>query len=194
MRTLLLKLAYLAIFSLTAPALATAAELKVGDKAPPFEAKADDGTTWRSSDHVGKQTLVVYFYPAAMTPGCTKQACSFRDNQSKLQELGATVVGVSGDQEEGLRVFKGSNRLNFPLLSDPQGEVAKKFGVPVSQGGTITREVDGKNVELKREVTTARWTFIIGKDGRIAYKDTQVEPAGDGEAVIEALRKIQTRE
>jgi thioredoxin-dependent peroxiredoxin len=164
--------------------------LNVGDRAPVFEATADDGQAWRSQDHVGQRILVVYFYPAAMTDGCTKQACSFRDNRSQLQELGAEVVGVSGDRLDNLRAFKGSNRLNFPLLSDTEGSIARAFGVPLRQGGTIKRTIDGSEVELTREVTAARWTFIIGRDGRIAYKDTHVDPAGDGETVIAALRRL----
>jgi thioredoxin-dependent peroxiredoxin len=165
--------------------------LKVGDRAPAFEGLSDDGTVWRSRDHVGRGLLVVYFYPAAMTSGCTAQACSFRDNRSQLQELGAEVVGISGDQLDGLRAFKGSNRLNFPLLSDTEGKIARVFGVPTGQGGRITRTIDGREVELRRDVTTARWTFIIGEDGRILYKDTQVNPAGDGDAVLNALRRLR---
>jgi thioredoxin-dependent peroxiredoxin len=165
--------------------------LVVGDRAPVFEAIADDGQVWRSRDHVGKGLLVVYFYPAAMTSGCTAQACSFRDNRSRLQELGAEVVGVSGDRLDGLRAFKGSNRLNFPLLSDTAGTIARAFGVPLRQGGSMTRMVDGRETELTRDVTAARWTFIIGRDGRIAYRDTQVDPAGDGDAVLAALRRLR---
>lgn len=166
------------------------AVLNVGDPAPAFEAVADDGQLWRSEEHVGRSILVVYFYPAAMTDGCTKQACSFRDNRSQLQELGAEVVGVSGDRLDNLRAFKGSNMLNFPLLSDTEGSIARLFGVPLRQGGTITRTVDGRELALTRDVTAARWTFIIGRDGKIAYKETQVDPAGDGEAVVAALRKL----
>jgi thioredoxin-dependent peroxiredoxin len=173
------------------PAAAQDVVLNVGDRAPTFQATSDDGSAWRSQDHVGKGILVVYFYPAAMTDGCTKQACSFRDNRSRLQELGAEVVGVSGDRPDNLRAFKGSNRLNFPLLSDTDGSIARAFGVPVRQGGTIKREVEGSERELTRDVTTARWTFIIGRDGRIAYKDTQVDPAGDGDAVMAALRRMR---
>lgn len=164
--------------------------LDVGDPAPSFEAVADDGTIWRSEDHVGEAILVVYFYPAAMTGGCTAQACAFRDNRSQLDELGATVVGVSGDRLENLRVFKGQNRLNFPLLSDSAGTVMRAFGVPVRAGGTITREVDGREVELTRDLTAARWTFVIGRDGRILFKETQVDPEGDSRAVIEAIRTL----
>lgn len=166
------------------------AVLNVGDRAPAFEAVADDGQVWRSEEHVGRSILVVYFYPAAMTDGCTKQACSFRDNRSQLQDLGAEVVGVSGDRLDNLRAFKGSNMLNFPLLSDTEGSIARAFGVPLRQGGTITRTVDGRELALTRDVTAARWTFIIGRDGKIAYKETQVDPAGDGEAVVAALRRL----
>lgn len=167
--------------------------LQVGDRVPAFEALADSGETWRSADHLGEKLLVVYFYPAAMTGGCTKQACAFRDNRSRLQELGADVVGVSGDRVENLKVFKGANRINFPLLADTTGAVARAFGVPLTDGGTIKRTVDGREIEMTREVTTARWTFIIGRDGRILYRDTQVNAEGDGEAVVEALERLSAR-
>lgn len=163
--------------------------LGVGDRAPVFQATADDSTTWRSADHVGRKIVVVYFYPAAMTSGCTTQACAFRDHRSQLDDLGATVVGVSGDRVENLRIFKGQNRLNFPLLSDPHGIVMRAFGVPVRDGATIRREVDGRELELTRDATAARWTFVIGRDGRIIHKETQVDAEGDSRAVIDAIRR-----
>ena len=172
-----------------APVTAQEVVLEVGDRAPVFQAPADDGSMWRSADHVGGEIVVVYFYPAAMTGGCTAQACAFRDNRTQLEELGATVVGVSGDRVENLRIFKGQNRLNFPLLSDPNGVVMRAFGVPTRAGATITREVEGQQVELTRDVTAARWTFIIGRDGRILHKETEVDPEGDSSAVIEAIRR-----
>ncbi|HEX9950896.1 MAG TPA: peroxiredoxin [Rubricoccaceae bacterium] len=164
--------------------------LDVGSRAPVFQGTTSDGQPWRSRDHVGRRFVVVYFYPAAMTGGCTEQACAFRDNRSQLQALGAEVVGVSGDRAANLRTFARSNRLNFPLVADTRGRIARAFGVPVGEGGRITRTVDGREVELTRDVTAARWTFIIGRDGRIAYKDTDVDPAGDGEAVVAALRRL----
>lgn len=165
--------------------------LGVGDAAPQFEAPTADGDVWRSRDHVGKTLLVVYFYPAAMTPGCTKQACAFRDHRSKLEALGATVVGISGDRPAGLKAFKGAYQLNFPLLSDATGAIAQQFGVPVTTGATITREIDGKTVALTRGVTAARWTIIIDTAGTIAYIDTQVNPAGDGDAVVAAISRLR---
>ncbi len=164
--------------------------LEPGNPAPEFEAVTAEGEQWRSKDHIGESILVVYFYPAAMTGGCTDQACSFRDNRTKLTELGAEVVGISGDQIRNLQIFKRTNNLNFPLLSDPKGEIARVFGVPVRDGGTITREVDGEEVELSRDITTARWTFIIGRDGKILYKDTDVNAAGDSESVITVIEGL----
>lgn len=164
--------------------------LKPGDSAPEFEAVSDDGEVWRSKDHIGEKLLVVYFYPAAMTGGCTDQACSFRDNRTKLTELGAEVVGVSGDEIKNLQIFKRTNNLNFPLLSDTEGEIARAFGVPVRDGGSITREVDGEEVVLNRTVTASRWTFIIGHDGTVLYKDTNVDAAGDSDAVINAIEQL----
>ncbi len=174
-------------------AAAQDAALDVGDRAPAFDALADNGKPWKSADLVGKKILVVYFYPAAMTGGCTAQACVFRDARSHLQEMGAEVVGVSGDRIENLKAFKGVNRLNFPLLSDTEGEIARAFGVPLGEGGSIQRVVDGKEVTLTRDVTAARWTFIIDRSGRIAFKETQVDPVGDGEAVIAAIRRMKGR-
>lgn len=181
--------------ALLLPFIATSSQaqeaLDVGDLAPQFEAPTADGSVWRSADHTGDGLLVVYFYPAAMTGGCTAQACSFRDNRTKLTELGADVVGISGDEVDGLAVFRRTNRINFPLLSDSEGAIARKFGVPVREGGSIRQEVDGEEVELVRGVTTARWTFIIGPDGRILYRNTDVDAAGDGEAIVEAVRRLQ---
>ncbi len=164
--------------------------LKVGDHAPSFTAVADNGKVWRSADHVGKQTLVVYFYPAAMTGGCTKQACAFRDYRNNLKKLGATVVGISGDRVQNLKYFKETSHLNFPLLSDTSGAVARAFGVPEEDGGTIQRTVDGKQVELTRDRTASRWTFVIGKDDTIALIETEVNPEKDAAAVADAIQKM----
>ncbi len=179
-----------AVLIFTLPVLSQDATLNVGDKAPAFEAMADNGKLWKSEDFVGEKILVVYFYPAAMTGGCTKQACAFRDHRTQLTQLGAEVVAVSGDEVDGLKVFKGAHNLNFPLLSDATGSIARKFGVPVRDGGEITQTVDGETVTLKRGVTTARWTFVIGMDGKIAYKNSEVNPERDSEEVIAAIQDM----
>jgi peroxiredoxin Q/BCP len=130
----------------------------------------------------------VYFYPAAMTGGCTKQACAYRDLKTEIESADAVVVGVSGDNVEGLKIFKKANDLNFTLLSDEKGEIAQKFGVPTREGGTITREIDGKSFDLVRGTTASRWTFIIDKQGKIVYKNEQVEASKDTEEVLSFIK------
>ena len=95
-------------------------QLKIGDKAPIFEAFDEDGKSWKSADYVRKKIMVVYFYPAAMTGGCTKQACSFRDDKSNLEELDVEVIGISGDDPANLKIFRKAHDLNFTLLADSQ--------------------------------------------------------------------------
>jgi len=168
--------------------LSEAQELNVGDNAPEFQATADDGTTWDLNNYIGDKYIVVYFYPAAMTGGCTKQACAYRDMKTAISSANAMVVGVSGDNEEGLKLFKQANDLNFPLLSDKNGIIAQKFGVPIRDGGSTTKEIDGHEYELVRSVTISRWTFIIDKDGKIAYKNTDVDVTKDSEQILEFIK------
>ena len=167
------------------------ADLKVGDAAPTFTSTDDQGKAWNSADVIGKKVLVVYFYPADMTGGCTKQACGFRDDMKKLSDKGIEVIGVSGDSVEGHKVFKEFHKLNFTLLADEKGDVAKAFGVPLKAGGVFkTKDAAGNDVQLKRGVTAARWTFVIDKDGKIAYKDTKVNAAEDSKKILEAAEKL----
>jgi peroxiredoxin Q/BCP len=163
-------------------------ELKVGDKAPKFKTLADDGSTWNVKDYLGKKNIVVYFYPAAMTGGCTKQACAYRDFKTDIESANAVVVGVSGDNVAGLKLFKQAHDLNFTLLSDESGEIASKFGVPTRDGGTITKEVAGKSFDLVRGTTASRWTFIIDKKGKVVYKNDEVNATKDTEEVLEFIR------
>ncbi len=164
--------------------------LKVGDKAPQFKTLTDDGSTWDVKKYLGKKYIIVYFYPAAMTGGCTKQACAYRDFKSSIKSANAVVVGVSGDNIEGLKLFKKVNDLNFTLLSDESGEIAEMFGVPTRDGGTITREIDGKSFDLVRGTTASRWTFIIDKNGSIVYKNDSVNATKDTEQVLEFLENL----
>jgi len=165
--------------------------LNPGDKAPVFTAKDADGNTWNSQDVVGKSALVVYFYPAAFTGGCTKQACSYRDRLSEFKGSDAQIVAISGDEPETLKMFRKEHGLGFTLLSDPDGSVARKFGVPVKQGGSIKQTVDGQEVTLNRGVTASRWTFVIDKEGKIAYVNSQVDAANDSEAVLAKLHDLK---
>ena len=168
--------------------------LKVGDSAPEFEAKDDQGKLWKSKDHVGKKVVVVYFYPADMTGGCTKQACAFRDSKDDLKKAGVTVVGVSGDSVRNHQLFKKAHSLNFPLLADEDGRVAKAFGVPVRGGGEVNRTIDGVEEVLVRGVTASRWTFVIGPDGRIAHKNTKVNAAEDSKSVLKVVQQLTAAE
>jgi len=159
--------------------------LEVGDDAPVFEGKLDSGETWKSAD-AGDKTVVVYFYPAAMTGGCTKQACGFRDSKEAFEKHNALVIGVSGDKPAGLALFKQDSKLNFPLMADPDGSIAKAFGVPTRKGGSLKRSVAGVEHTLERGVSAARWTFII-KDGKILHKNDKVKAAEDSKAVLAIL-------
>ncbi len=162
--------------------------LSVGDKAPEFKAVSDNGSAWDLKDHLGKDYIVVYFYPGAMTGGCTKQACAYRDHQKDLQASDVTVVGISTDNIENLRLFRKAENLNFTLLSDEKGDIARAYGVPLGSGGSIKRVVEGTEYELNREISTRRWTFIIGKDGKIIYKNDAVDPEKDSEQVINFIK------
>ncbi len=169
-----------------------AVDLKVGDAAPVFEASDDSGQTWKSADHVGKNVIVVYFYPADMTGGCTKQACGFRDDMKALTQKGVEVVGVSGDSVRNHQLFKKAHELNFTLLADNDGKVADKFGVPITVGEkTVTATIDGKEEKLTRTVTAQRWTFVIDKSGKIAAKNTMVKAADDSKAIQEQVEKLK---
>lgn len=164
------------------------ADLDKGDAVDSFVANDDSGELWSAAGHLGSQNMVVYFYPAAMTGGCTKQACAYRDFSSQLGDVDAMVVGVSGDSVKNLALFKEAHGLNFPLLSDPNGVLAKQFGVPTRDGGSIEREVGGSLQTLTRGLTTARWTFVIGKDGTVLYKKEDANPTEDTEEVLAVLK------
>lgn len=166
-------------------------DLKVGDKAPVFKSVDDQGKKWNSADVVGKKIVVVYFYPADLTGGCTKQACGFRDDSKKLQSKDVEVIGVSGDSVENHQLFKKVHKLNFTLLADENGSVAKAFGVPVKEGGSITREFEGESFVLKRGVTAQRWTFVIDKSGKIVHKDTSVKAAEDSQKILKLVADLQ---
>jgi peroxiredoxin Q/BCP len=164
-------------------------DLKVGDPLPKFESPDDGGKVWKSADHVGKKYLVIYFYPAAFTGGCTAQARAFQADQKKFEDLDVEVIGVSGDTPKTLQAFRSVYKLEFTLLADEKGAAAKLFGVPVRAGGTARQTIDGKQEEFTRGVTLDRWTFVVDKAGTIIYKNMRVNPGQDSRAVLEALQK-----
>jgi peroxiredoxin Q/BCP len=170
----------------------SARAIDVGDKAPSFDGTDDQGNPWKSADHVGKGVLVVYFYPADLTGGCTKQACGFRDDMKELAAKGVEVVGVSGDSVANHQLFKKAKNLNFTLLADEKGEIAKAFGVPTRAGGVAkVKTPDGKTHSLTRGITAARWTFVIDKEGKIALRTKVSDPSGDAKAVAAAVDAIK---
>jgi len=176
-------------------------DLKVGEPAPTFQLTGDAGKTWSSSDHFGRGWVVIYFYPGDFTPGCTSQARAFRDAMAKLTDKGVEVVGVSGDSVKTHDLFKKVHKLNFTLLADEDGAVAKRFGVPVGKGATVKArdaankllEVDGKPYEFERKTTAARWTFVIDKDGKIAYKNSKVVAAEGAKEIAEFIEKANEK-
>ncbi|MCA8991628.1 MAG: peroxiredoxin [Planctomycetaceae bacterium] len=167
-------------------------EVKVGDKAPSFQVKDDTGETWKSDEHFGKGITVVYFYPADMTGGCTKQACSYRDDSEALKKLGVTVVGVSGDTVENHQAFKKEKELNFTLLADTEGKVATAFGVPYTAGEKeFVTEIGGQKTTLVRALTTRRWTFVIGENKKVIYKDDAVQAQEDSQKIIALVKSLK---
>lgn len=166
--------------------------LNVGDEAPSFTLKNDQGEDWVADEHYGEKIIVVYFYPADMTGGCTKQACGFRDSSEELSAQGVEVVGISGDSVRNHQLFKKAHNLNFTLLADVDGEAAMKFGVPYTAGEhEVKAIIDGKEESLVRDITTHRWTFVIGKDKKIKFKNQQVDAAKDSEKILEVVNQLK---
>lgn len=125
--------------------------LKVGDQAPPFSGRDQRGTEIRSEDLLSQGPVILYFYPRDFTPGCTREACHFRDAFEDLQGLGASIVGVSVDDEASHARFAAVHQIPFSLLSDRDRSLAKAYDIVRAFG-----------------LGTARVTFVIGRDGKIA--------------------------
>ncbi len=148
--------------------------LTAGDDAPAFSMPDKDGNTVSLSDFAGKKKVILYFYPAASTPGCTTQACDFRDNMASLQAEGYEVLGVSKDTLPKLQKFAKEENLGFPLLSDPNLEVHKAYGA-----------YGEKNMYGKKVMGVLRSTFAIGEDGKIEHALYNVKATGH----VASLRK-----
>ncbi|MET3466813.1 thioredoxin-dependent thiol peroxidase [Microbacterium sp. NPDC006705] len=140
--------------------------LQPGDLAPEFSLDDQDGSTLSLSDLRGRRT-VVFFYPAAMTPGCTREACDFRDSVESLRAAGIEVIGISRDDEAKLRRFREQEQLTYPLLSDPDHAVHETYG---AWGEKMNY---GKTVE-----GVIRSTFVIDADGRIEHALYNVKATG----------------
>ena len=140
--------------------------LAVGDPAPEFTLSDDTGKQVSLSDFRGR-SVVVYFYPAASTPGCTKQACDFRDSLAELNDAGFDVLGVSPDKPEKLAKFRAAEGLTFPLLSDPDKTVLTAWGA-FGEKQNYGRTIQG----------VIRSTFVVGPDGKIAQALYNVKATG----------------
>jgi thioredoxin-dependent peroxiredoxin len=151
------------------------ADLKVGDPAPGITLKTDDGRDFDLHSRKGQWT-VLYFYPKAETPGCTKQACAFRDSISQIRMLGGELFGVNSDGLEALKKFKANHNLNFTLLADPGLDAIKRYGA---------------KMPLLR--MSKRWTFIIDPDLRIRAIEKDVDPVLDAKRVAEMLKELKKR-
>jgi peroxiredoxin Q/BCP len=147
-------------------ALTDTARLVTGDQAPAFSLTDADGNTVKLSDFKGRK-VIVYFYPAASTPGCTKQACDFRDSLAQLNEGGLDVVGISPDKPEKLAKFRDAEGLTFPLLSDPDKKVLAAWGA------FGEKKLYGKTVQ-----GVIRSTFVVDEEGNIEVAQYNVKATG----------------
>jgi peroxiredoxin Q/BCP len=149
-----------------------------GRKAPAFALKDQDGQMHRLSDYEGRP-LVLYFYPKDDTPGCTAEACAFRDNLPRFNPGKAAVVGVSILDEKSKARFAGKYELNFPLLADPDHEVADAYGA-----------WQERSMYGKKYMGVARVTYLIGPDGKVARRWDKVKVEGHAEEVLEAAQAL----
>ncbi len=167
----------------------------VGDEPPAFDLKDDQGGVWKSSEHFGKKYVVIYFYMGDFMPACTREAVAYRDAYNALKAEGAEVVGISGDEITSHQLFRQKYQLKQTLLADDQGAVGQAFGLAWSGGGEWSIKDDrGKEVPLKRGITESRWTWIIGKDGKIIYKSMSVKPDEDAKQVLKFLSERNKKE
>jgi peroxiredoxin Q/BCP len=155
-----------------------AVTLEAGDRAPNFSLKDQDGKTHKLADYKGR-TVVLYFYPRDNTPGCTAEACSFRDEHEAIQRAGAVVLGVSTDSAEAHRKFQQQHSLPFPLLVDADAKVASAYG---SWGE--------KTLYGRKSIGMTRSTFIIGPDGKLARVWKRAKAADHGAVVLKALGEL----
>jgi peroxiredoxin Q/BCP len=150
--------------------------LTVGSKAPPFDAASTEGQNVSLRSLAGKR-FVLYFYPRDNTPGCTQEACDFRDNLARIERAGARVFGVSKDSIRSHEGFRAKHALSFPLLSDPDNAMAKAYGA-----------FGEKKLYGKPVVGVIRSTFLIGPNGTIEAVWSPVRVPGHVDAVIARLR------
>lgn len=146
--------------------------IQIGDKLPHFKATKQDGSTF-DSNSIHNKSIVIYFYPKDFTPGCTTQACSFRDAYQDFQDLGAEVIGVSGDSVNSHQNFQQKHKLPFILLSDSDRKLRKLFGVPSTLFGLIP----------------ARVTYVFNSSGIAIYIFDNISAKNHITKALEAIKK-----
>ncbi len=152
----------------------TTGKVQVGDTAPDFTLPTWEGRSVSLKDFLGKKAVVLYFYPRDNTPGCTAEACAFRDNYEVFKEAGAEVIGVSSDTEESHQQFARNNRLPFILLSDKGGALRKRYGVPSTLG-----------------LLPGRVTYVIDKQGIVRHIfSSQFTPEKHIEEALHTIRQL----
>lgn len=158
--------------------MAETKRLEVGDKAPAFTLLDADGKKVSLSSYKGRK-VIIYFYPAAMTPGCTKQACDFRDSLAELNEAGLDVIGISPDKPEKLAKFRERDGVNFPLLSDPDKTTLTAYGA------FGEKKLYGKIVE-----GVIRSTFVVDEKGNIEVAQYNVKAAHTTTKIQKILEQV----
>jgi peroxiredoxin Q/BCP len=149
--------------------------IAAGDPAPEFELPSASGDTVRLADFRGKSEVVLYFYPKDDTPGCTTEACSFRDRYESFRDAGAEVIGVSSDSSDSHRGFVRKHRLPFVLLSDADGSVRKRYGVPKTLG-----------------LIPGRTTYLIDREGIVRHVfSSQFQPLKHVAETLEVLKSLR---
>ncbi|MGG7035838.1 MAG: peroxiredoxin [Flavobacterium sp.] len=148
--------------------------IKVGDKIPFFNAKDLNGNEFNSAYFIGKKAVVYYFYPKDNTPGCTREACDFRDSYEDFKDLGAEVVGISKDSVTSHKEFAMQYRLPFLLLSDSKNEIRKLFGVPKDFLGLLP----------------GRTTYVTNKEGIVIFVFDSISGSKHISKALDAIKKI----
>ena len=163
--------------AMVASAPVRAAELKVGDKAPPFSLVGTDGKTYSLDDFKGKKAVVLAWFPKADTPGCTAECKNMKEEGEAIRKFDVAYFTASVDTPEENKKFAESLKLDYPILSDPQKKVAKDYGVLNEQRGVANR-----------------WTFYIGEDGKIKHIDKSVKAASHGKDIAAKLKELGVKE
>lgn len=150
-------------------------ELKIGDAIPNFKAKDTEGNDFDSQSVAGKKPVVIYFYPKDNTPGCTAQACSFRDQYEDFKDLGAEVIGISNDSVDSHQKFAADYKLPFILLSDQDNQIRKLFGVPSRVFGLVPGRV----------------TYVANKEGKILMIFDSMVASKHIPKALDAVKKMR---